>query len=164
MSSRHLVLPAELLCTACGAAHPQPTPRLTATPTVPRAVTKATTPAKPTARVRLLTPADERSFTALAAKRGGRQGLALSTLGRRQDVQSVGRLEVGVAWSTSKVPIAMAVIAAGRAQAHAQDLRQAIEASDNAAATRLWDSLGGGRAAAGRADEQLRSAGDHRTR
>ena len=53
----------------------------------------------------------------------------------------------------------MAVVAAGQGGAHSSDLTQAITASDNAAALRLWSALGGGDAAAQAADAQLRAAG-----
>jgi hypothetical protein len=59
--------------------------------------------------------------------------------------------------------VAMAVVADGGAAAHRSDLRQAIAASDNAAAERLWSSLGAGAAAAAAATAQLRRAGDRRT-
>ena len=88
----------------------------------------------------------------------------MSAVGRDHKVEQAGSLRDGIAWSTSKVPIAMAVIAAGNGQAQAQNLTQAITASDNAAAQRLWDSLGGGTAAAAAADAQLRAAGDSSTR
>jgi len=55
----------------------------------------------------------------------------------------------------------MAAIAAG-VGARA-DLVQAISASDNAAAERLWTALGGGAPAAAAATAQLRAAGDQRT-
>jgi len=72
-------------------------------------------------------------------------------------------MQTAVAWSTSKVPVAMAVIAAGDEAAQRSNLRGAITRSDNAAAERLWDSLGGGQAAADAATAQLRRAGDRRT-
>jgi hypothetical protein len=55
----------------------------------------------------------------------------------------------------------MAAIAAGVAQS--QDLTQAITASDNAAAERLWSALGAGASAAEASTAQLRDAGDPRT-
>jgi len=55
----------------------------------------------------------------------------------------------------------MAAIAAGVAQS--QDLTQAITASDNAAAERLWSALGDGASAAAASTAQLREAGDRRT-
>jgi len=57
----------------------------------------------------------------------------------------------------------MAVINAGGQTAAQHDLTAAITASDNAAAERLWASLGSPQAAANAATEQLRAAGDRRT-
>ena len=111
----------------------------------------------------ILSSADKAGFERLAASLGV-SGLAVSGVGRGQKVEQAGQLRHGVAWSTAKVPIAMAVIAAGGSQAHAQDLTQAITASDNAAAMRLWAALGGGATAAAAADAQLRGAGDRVTR
>jgi beta-lactamase class A len=115
------------------------------------------------ARAEILSAADRASFERLAASLGGQHGLAVSSLGMGQRVERVGSLRSAVAWSTGKVPVAMAVIAAGGAQAERQDLTRAITASDNAAATRLWSELGHGATAAGAATEQLRQAGDQRT-
>lgn len=112
---------------------------------------------------RVLSDADTASFARLAAGLGGQEGLAISRLGRDPQVQQLGTLRRAVAWSTSKVPIAMAVIAAGAEQRELSDLRAAITASDNAAATRLWASLGSPATAAQAADAQLRAAGDERT-
>jgi hypothetical protein len=120
-------------------------------------------PEPTTGRASLFTAADRASFDRLAARRGGQQGLAVSLLGRGRPVERLGALRDGVAWSTAKVPIAAAVLAAGEGPAHAADLEQAITASDNAAALRLWDALGGGAAAGAKATRQLRLAGDERT-
>lgn len=112
----------------------------------------------------LLSSRDAAAFARLARSIRGPVGVAVSPLGRGQRVETLGSLRSAVAWSTSKVPVAMAVVAAGRGRAQRQNLVQAITASDNAAAERLWGSLGGGRAAARAADAQLRAAGDRRTR
>jgi hypothetical protein len=112
----------------------------------------------------ILSAGDLRSFNRLAASLGGEEGLAVSELGIGRPVERVGSLRSGVAWSTAKVPVAMAVVAAGGAEAQRAQLRQAITASDNAAALSLWASLGGAREAAAAADAQLREAGDERTR
>ena len=111
----------------------------------------------------ILTAADRASFEHLAASLSGEQGLAVSALGLDRRVERVGTIRTAVAWSTSKVPVAMAVIAAGGEAAQQANLRRAITASDNAAAERLWGSLGGGRSAAAAAEQQLRGAGDART-
>ncbi len=111
----------------------------------------------------ILSAADRQSFQQLAGSLGGAQGLAVSGLGLGRNVERVGSLNSLAAWSTAKVPIAMAVIDAGRQGAEQGDLRQAITASDNAAAMRLWASLGPPDTAAQAADAQLRRAGDQRT-
>jgi hypothetical protein len=111
----------------------------------------------------VLSPADRTSFAELQARLGGRIGLAVSGLGTGQKVQRLGSLNSVIAWSTSKVPIAMAVYDAGMADAQRANLRAAITASDNAAAERLWAALGGGPQAAEAADAQLRAAGDDHT-
>jgi len=109
----------------------------------------------------LLSSADRTSFERLASELSGEEGLALAPLDRDRAVVSLGTLRGGVAWSTAKVPLVMAAISAGvGAQA---DFAQAITASDNAAAQRVWEALGGGDVAARAANEQLRAAGDATT-
>ena len=111
----------------------------------------------------LFSARDRASFERLAASLDGAEGLAVSATGLDQRVERVGSLRGGVAWSTSKVPVAMAVIDSGHASSQQANLTSAITASDNAAATRLWSSLGGGQTAAQAADHELRQAGDHQT-
>jgi hypothetical protein len=107
-------------------------------------------------------PAQARaSFDQLAGSLSGPVGVAVSGSGLGQPIEQLGDLQSAVAWSTSKVPVAMAAISAGVADD--SDLSQAITASDNAAATRLWDALGGGAQAAAATDAQLRAAGDAAT-
>jgi hypothetical protein len=87
--------------------------------------------------------------------------VAVSTLGIGQAVWRAGALSTGVAWSTGKVPVAMAALDAGvGAQS---DLSRAITASDNSAGERLWSALGAGARAAAAATAQLRAAGDEHT-
>jgi hypothetical protein len=111
----------------------------------------------------IFSSADRASFSRLAGSLSGQQGLAVSPLGLDRHVERIGAIRTAVAWSTSKVPVAMAVIAGGGQTAQQANLRQAITASDNAAAERLWSSLGGGQSAAAAADQQLRDAGDTHT-
>ena len=63
----------------------------------------------------LFSPRDRASFKQLAASLDGAEGLAVSATGLDQRVERVGSLLGGVAWSTSKVPVAMAVIDSGHA-------------------------------------------------
>lgn len=109
----------------------------------------------------ILSAADLASFRRLVSSLGGESGLAVSGVGAGQRVERAGTLQSGVAWSTAKVPIAMAAIDAGKGAS--QNLKAAITASDNAAATRLWGSLGSPQAAAAAATAELRRGGDQRT-
>lgn len=111
-------------------------------------------------RPALISDADRASFDRLAGELLGDEGVVITTL-RGTPMVRLGTVTDGVAWSTAKAPVAMAAIAAGSADQ--ADLQQAITASDNAAAERLWSGLGGGAAAANAATEQLRAAGDTRT-
>ena len=111
----------------------------------------------------ILSARDKASFDQLSASLGGASGVAVARLGLDRNVEQAGPLRTRVAWSTSKVPVARAVIAAGAGSAHARDLTQAITASDNAAAVRLWDALGGESSAAAATDAQLRQSGDQVT-
>lgn len=122
--------------------------------------TETTEVADSSATGALFSAADRKSFNKLAASTLGREGVAVATI-RGTRLQSLGSLKSGVAWSTAKVPVAMAAIAAGTG--NEADLRRAITASDNAAAERLWASLGTPRSAAAAATEQLRKSGDNRT-
>jgi hypothetical protein len=73
-------------------------------------------------------------------------------------IETRGELGESRAWSTMKVPVIVAAIAAGQADWEAVDA--AITCSDNDAARRLWDSLDD---AAGEVEAVLRRAGDDQT-
>lgn len=118
-------------------------------------------PSTPASSGPLLSAADARSFERLARTLPGSEGVAVAALGRGTRIERLGQLRTGVAWSTAKVPVAMAAIARGVADQ--ADLRSAITASDNAAADRIWNALGAGRAAADATTGQLRAAGDSTT-
>lgn len=76
--------------------------------------------------------------------------------------QAAGDLVADVAWSTSKVPIAIASVrATGATDAN---VNAAITVSDNAAAEAMWASLGDPYAAAAATDAVLRDGGDPVTR
>jgi hypothetical protein len=87
----------------------------------------------------------------------------VSGVGRDPKIEHLGRLEGGVAWSTIKVPIALAVIKQEGVRRSAQLLRRAITASDNQAAERLWSRLGSPRAAGRAVERILVDAGDTTT-
>ncbi|NNG19026.1 hypothetical protein HJ590_05445 [Naumannella sp. ID2617S] len=79
-------------------------------------------------------------FAGFSATQSGRVGLAVAPVGSGGGV-AVGEVASGVAWSTSKVPLAIAVTNRSPG-AHTAAIQRAITASDNAAAEQLWASLG----------------------
>lgn len=88
--------------------------------------------------------------------------VALAPVGGRQRPQVVGKRTDLIAWSTIKVPVSLAVI--GRGPSHGADVDAALTISDNAAAERLWQSLGSGTEASHAVQRQLRRGGDSNTR
>jgi hypothetical protein len=105
------------------------------------------------------------SFARLAARLGGSEGVAFTSVGGTATTR-LGSWQTGVGWSTVKVPLAVAVVAksSGHPDAGVRALmRRAITASDNAAAEQLWSSLGEPRTAAAKVQAVLRSAGDGAT-
>jgi len=110
----------------------------------------------------LLGPGASASFAALERELGGSSGLGVAPAGRGQSPQTVGTLTSGSAWSTMKVPVAIAADAAGKAD---QSLvTRAITASDNSAAESLWSALGSPSQAGAATEHQLAAAGDSSTR
>lgn len=68
------------------------------------------------------------------------------------------------AWSTSKVPLALAVIQAGNQSKQLSNIQAALQLSDNSAAAALWTSLGTSNSERARAVTAiLRKAGDNKT-
>ena len=112
----------------------------------------------------LLSAADRTSFTRLNRRLDGRNGVRLSGAGREPAIERLGNLSGGVAWSSIKVPLALAVVRRGGAQRNEDLLRRAITASDNQAAEQLWASLGGPGAAGRAVERALAAAGDTTTR
>lgn len=119
--------------------------------------------------VRLLDEGDAESFSALARRLGGQVGITVGAPGDPGSEQ-LGPLRSGDAWSTIKVPIAAKVLeTAGGPGALSADqkglISRALTASDNAAADKLFASLGDHDAqAAAATGEVLREAGDTTTR
>lgn len=85
-------------------------------------------------------------------------GIAVTAVGGRSPVHSAGDWQSGVAWSTIKVPLAVAV--ARTAPGALESAASAITASDNQAAESLWYALGGGDAAASAVGAVLAEGGD----
>jgi hypothetical protein len=84
-------------------------------------------------------------------------GLAIGPLAGGR-IETRGELRASRAWSTMKVPVIVAAIAAGRADW--ETVEAAITRSDNDAASRLWDELDDG---AAQVEAVLREAGDDET-
>lgn len=73
-------------------------------------------------------------------------------------VQQAGTLLSGPAWSTVKVPVAVAALRENPDQV--DNVRAAISESDNDAAVALWESLGDPATARGKVEDVLREAHD----
>lgn len=89
--------------------------------------------------------------------------LAHAPVGARGPVEVHGDPTTLVAWSTIKVPLALAAIRSADGGDWSGDVERALTASDNAAADSLWQRLGAGEAAAGAIETQLRRGHDTRT-
>lgn len=74
-----------------------------------------------------------------------------------------GRLTTGAAWSTAKVPLALAALAAHPGRVTDQLVSRAIRQSDNAAAQQLWDAWSTPELAAAAVTAVLRAGADART-
>ncbi|MEL4504809.1 hypothetical protein AAEX63_08225 [Luteococcus sp. H138] len=99
------------------------------------------------------------SFPSLQARLSGPAGVAIVPVGGAGKPVVLGKLQTGAAWSTAKVPLAIAALGSA-ASASSGDVRRAIIASDNEAADRLWHRIGGGQQAASAVDKVLRAGGD----
>ncbi|MGH3551052.1 MAG: hypothetical protein ACRDT5_00315 [Mycobacterium sp.] len=101
------------------------------------------------------------SFATLSQTIAAKVGVAIAA-GGDAPVQSFGAWSTGVAWSTIKVPLA---IAAERQAGQAAEplIDRAITESDNAAAEQLWSMLGEPPQAAHAVESILRGGGDQTT-
>ncbi|MDT5225424.1 MAG: hypothetical protein QOG19_2831 [Mycobacterium sp.] len=88
-------------------------------------------------------------------------GIAIAAPGQTE-VYTLGRWSTGVAWSTAKVPLAIAALRADRARAKTL-VAKAITESDNPASEHLWSLLGEPACAAGRVQAVIVQAGDAST-
>ncbi|MFD6393887.1 hypothetical protein ACWF9G_23970 [Nocardia sp. NPDC055029] len=99
-------------------------------------------------------------FAALQQGFRGTLGLAIMPVGGEKMV-TFGTWTSGPAWSTIKVPLAIAALRNNAS--YSTTATAAITASDNGAADTLWQSLGGGDAAAESVRNVLREGGDTTT-
>lgn len=110
------------------------------------------------------------SFESLAASLPAQIGLAVAPLGG-DSIETFGSLQAGHAWSTIKVPILVTLMrdrgSEGLGAKEGQWAAEAIEASDNEAATNLFDQLeehhGGLAGASSAVGETLAASGSSTT-
>lgn len=100
-------------------------------------------------------------FQELAADIPATIGMAIAPVGGTT-VSAFGSWSTGVAWSTIKVPLAIAALRLDPAGAK-ELAAKAITLSDNAAAEQLWSQLGPPQQAAQRVQEVLREGADATT-
>jgi hypothetical protein len=98
------------------------------------------------------------SFSELAQTAGATIGVAVVPVGSGESALVLGDWTVGPAWSTIKVPLAIAALRETPSLTDAASA--AITRSDNAAAEELWASLGEPETAAEKVEAVLREAGD----
>ncbi|MBC7301709.1 MAG: hypothetical protein H5T78_12205 [Nocardia sp.] len=99
-------------------------------------------------------------FTELQHSFRGSAGLAIMPVGGKKMV-TFGTWSTGPAWSTIKVPLAIAALR--NSSAYSSYAAAAITQSDNGAADTLWSSLGSGAEASDAVEGVLREGGDVRT-
>lgn len=97
-------------------------------------------------------------FAELQAAQAGRIGLAIMPVGGDRPVV-FGNWTTGPAWSTMKVPLAIAAVRRDPDKID-YSVSATITASDNSAADALWESLGTPQQAAAAVQAVLREAGD----
>lgn len=100
-------------------------------------------------------------LAAAVAAISGSAGVTVVPVGGGAEAVSAGAWRSGVAWSTIKIPLAVAVEQSGNGAL--EGATSAITSSDNDAAQRLWDSLGGGAMSASKVSAVLAEAGDGAT-
>lgn len=98
-------------------------------------------------------------FTQLQAQLPGQVGMALMPVGGGR-MTIYGDWTTGIAWSTIKIPLAVAALRHDQDQSIFEMVQAAITVSDNDAAAGLWESLGDGEEAAEAVQEVLDEAGD----
>ena len=103
-----------------------------------------------------LAATDRARFQALALD--GEVGVALSS------GEAFGTIRGGIAWSTIKVPLALAIAARELTALDEELIDLALTVSDNVAAYALWERLGPPEVAAAAVQDVLVAAGDTTTR
>jgi hypothetical protein len=117
---------------------------------------------QPASTTALPSPAEilSSAFTELSASIPGSIGIALAPVANGAQVVSLGQLQVGPAWSTSKVPLVIAAMRDGKSPQITSPMELAITHSDNQSAEKVWSSLGAPEEAAAKVGDVLHEAGD----
>ena len=102
----------------------------------------------------------EADFAHLQRTLDGPVGIALAPVGTPHEPIVLGGWKSGPAWSTMKVPLAIAVLRAEDPPAVTDSITAALTRSDNAAADLLWQSLGDPETAATKVGDVLHATGD----
>ncbi|WP_327120228.1 hypothetical protein OHB12_15795 [Nocardia sp. NBC_01730] len=101
-------------------------------------------------------------FTQLQPQLAGQVGMAIMPVGGGRTTV-FGDWVSGIAWSTIKVPLAIAALRHNPQEGIFEEAQAAITVSDNYAAEMLWESLGDGLEAAKAVQDILDEAGDATT-
>ncbi len=121
----------------------------------------AQTPASPPPAIAGTAPSNlAADFAQLQARLHAPVGIAVTAVGGGQPAITLGDLQSGPAWSTIKVPLAIAALREENPPTVTPAMSAAITESDNAAAETIWAGLGDPMTAAGKVEAVLQEAGD----
>ena len=99
-------------------------------------------------------------FAQLQAQLHAPVGIAVTAVGANQPPIAMGDLQSGPAWSTIKVPLAIAALRDAHPPTVTPAMSAAITESDNAAAETIWAGLGDPISAAHKVEAVLQESGD----
>jgi hypothetical protein len=102
-------------------------------------------------------------FAQLQSQLHAEIGLAVSAVGSAASPSPLGDWQTGPAWSTIKVPLAIAALRQENPPRVTAAMEAAITESDNAAAESIWEGLGDPVTAAHKVEDVLKEAGDSTT-
>lgn len=156
-----IVVVVVLVATGCSTVLVE-TPRATVTTVVSAPVQGGVADQAPAPEPDQPEPAAAGAFDRIAATLPAGSGLAVSPVGRVDLLRTAGDIGTDVAWSTIKVPLAIAALRVSPGLSGVAE--QAITVSDNAAAETLWSALGGEPGASAALEGVMAQAGDGFTR
>jgi len=105
----------------------------------------------------------EAAFAQLQAQLHAPVGIAVTAVGSNQPPMTLGDLPSGPAWSTIKVPLAIAALRQENSPTPTAAMSAAITESDNTAAESIWAGLGDPVTAAHEVEAVLQETGDPTT-